>query len=95
MAWRSADGALHAGPGACPHLGAALCDAPVHGDDLVCRWHGMPLGPGRAAGLADAARYDDGVLAWVRLGDERTAPTDGARARPAAARRRALAPSPR
>jgi len=45
VAWRTADGALHAGPGACPHLGAALCDAPVVGDALVCRWHGMPLGP--------------------------------------------------
>ena len=33
-----ADGALHAGPGACPHLGAALCDAPVGGNAPGCRW---------------------------------------------------------
>ena len=26
VAWRDEDGALHVGPGACPHLGADLCD---------------------------------------------------------------------
>ncbi|MGB8201298.1 MAG: Rieske (2Fe-2S) protein, partial [Pseudonocardiaceae bacterium] len=25
VAWRTSDGALHAGPGECPHLGAPLC----------------------------------------------------------------------
>jgi hypothetical protein len=63
VAWRGSGGELFAGPGACPHLGAALCDAPVVGDALVCRWHGLPLG-------RDWATYpvhDDGVLAWVRL----------------------------
>ena len=55
VAWRTAEGALAVGPGACPHLGAALCDAPVH-EDLVCRWHGMALGARRTAGLAHAAR---------------------------------------
>jgi hypothetical protein len=68
VAWRSADGALHAGPGACPHLGAALCDAPVHGDALVCRWHGMRLGPAGRPGWRTFAVHDDGVLAWVRMG---------------------------
>jgi hypothetical protein len=67
VAWRDSTGALHAGPGACPHLGAALCDAPVHDDALVCRWHGMPLGPGGRPGWATFPTFDDGVLAWVRL----------------------------
>ena len=57
------------GPGACPHLGAALCDAPVHGDDLVCRWHGLALGPGGRPGWRTLPAFDDGVLAWVRLDD--------------------------
>ncbi|GAA4559847.1 DUF5914 domain-containing protein [Pseudonocardia xishanensis] len=69
VAWRGADGALHAGPGACPHLGAALCDAPVVGDSLVCRWHGLPLGPEGRPGWAVLPTFDDGALAWVRLDD--------------------------
>ena len=50
VAWRTADGTLAVGPGACPHLGAALCDAPVHDGNLVCRWHGLALGPGGRPG---------------------------------------------
>ena len=76
VAWRTSDGALHAGPGACPHLGAALCDAPVGGDTLVCRWHGMPLGPQGRPGWRTFDTYDDGALVWVRLGEEGQAPTD-------------------
>ena len=60
-------GCLHAGPGACPHLGAALCDAPVHGGRLVCRWHGLALGAEGRPGWSPFAAHDDGVLAWVRL----------------------------
>jgi hypothetical protein len=67
VAWRTDEGELHAGPGACPHLGAALCEAPVVGDSLVCRWHGLPLGPAGAPGWATLPVHDDGVLAWVRL----------------------------
>lgn len=69
VAWRDDDGALHAGPGACPHLGAALCDAPVHDGQLVCRWHGMALGPAGRPGWQPVPAHDDGVLAWVRLDD--------------------------
>ena len=76
VAWRSVDGTLHAGPGACPHLGAALCDAPVVGDSLVCRWHGMPLGPEGRRGWRTFATHDDGALVWVRLGEEGQPPTD-------------------
>lgn len=67
VAWRDEEGALHAGPGACPHLGAALCDAPVHEGRLVCRWHGLALGPEGRAGWRTFPTHDDGVLAWVRL----------------------------
>jgi hypothetical protein len=67
VAWRGADGQVHTGPGACPHLGAPLCDAAVADGRLVCRWHGLKLG---AAGRADWTpwpAHDDGVLLWVRL----------------------------
>jgi hypothetical protein len=67
VAWRGTDGALHAGPGACPHLGAALCDAPVHEGRLVCRWHGLALGPEGRPNWRPLPVHDDGVLAWVRL----------------------------
>lgn len=67
VAWRDDAGSLHAGPGACPHLGAALCDAPVHDGRLVCRWHGLALGAGGRPGWRTFPAHDDGVLAWVRL----------------------------
>ncbi|MDN5748822.1 MAG: Rieske (2Fe-2S) protein, partial [Pseudonocardia sp.] len=67
VAWRDGDGRLHAGPGACPHLGAALCDAPVHDGALVCRWHGLSLGAQGRPGWRTFPTHDDGVLAWVRL----------------------------
>jgi hypothetical protein len=76
VAWRDGDGALHVGPGACPHLGAALCDAPVHDGQLVCRWHGLALGPGGRPGWRTLPAHDDGVLAWVRLGGTDDAPTE-------------------
>jgi len=69
VAWRGRDGTLHVGPGACPHLGAPLCDAPVHDGNLVCRWHGMALGPDGRPGWRTLPAHDDGVLAWVRLDD--------------------------
>ncbi|WP_232660431.1 DUF5914 domain-containing protein [Pseudonocardia sp. TRM90224] len=77
VVWRDADGAVHAGPGACPHLGAALCDAPVHDGQLVCRWHGLSLGPGGRPGWRTLPAHDDGVLVWVRLDEHASgAPTD-------------------
>ncbi len=69
VAWRDDVGGLHVGPGACPHLGAALCDAPVHEGRLVCRWHGLALGPAGRPGWRPLPAHDDGVLAWVRLDD--------------------------
>ncbi|MFD3722894.1 DUF5914 domain-containing protein [Streptomyces sp. NPDC058674] len=70
VAWRGADGALVAGPGACPHLGAALAQAPVRCGTLVCPWHGLALNGAPFAGWAPHPAHDDGVLAWVRLDDQ-------------------------
>ena len=69
VAWRGPDGAVHAGPGACPHLGAPLCSAPVHDGRLVCRWHGLALGPEGRPGWRVLPVHDDGLLVWVRLDD--------------------------
>jgi nitrite reductase/ring-hydroxylating ferredoxin subunit len=77
VAWRDEDATLHVGPGACPHLGAALSDAPVHDGRLVCRWHGLVLGAQGRPGWRTYPAHDDGVLAWVRLDGVTLAPGDG------------------
>ncbi|MFD3869284.1 DUF5914 domain-containing protein [Streptomyces sp. NPDC058623] len=69
VAWRDAGGTLVAGPGACPHLGAALAQAPVRCGTLVCPWHGLALTGAPFAGWNPFPAHDDGVLAWVRLDD--------------------------
>ncbi|MET0315229.1 MAG: DUF5914 domain-containing protein [Rhodococcus fascians] len=78
VAWRDDDGLLHVAPGACPHLGAPLSEAAIDCGTLICRWHGMPLGPDTRIPLWKTyPSYDDGVIAWVRLdalGQEK--PTD-------------------
>jgi len=67
VAWRTPDGALRAGPGECPHMGAPLCLAAVTRGKLVCRWHGLAIGARGVPGWDPFPAYDDGVLAWVRL----------------------------
>ncbi|MGW0250555.1 DUF5914 domain-containing protein [Nocardia goodfellowii] len=68
VAWRDEAGGLHTGPGACPHLGAPLTSAEVDDDALICRWHGMRVGPHDSASRwCPYPSFDDGVLAWVRL----------------------------
>ncbi|MFC1408423.1 DUF5914 domain-containing protein [Streptacidiphilus sp. N1-12] len=67
VAWRDGDGALHAAPGACPHLGAPLARSPQIDDRLVCHWHGLCLGAEGFPGWQPYPTYDDGALAWVRL----------------------------
>ncbi|MFD4260416.1 DUF5914 domain-containing protein [Streptomyces sp. NPDC058534] len=65
--WRSDSGELHAGPGACPHLGAPLRESRVVCGTLVCHWHGLALDGGPFAGWEPYPVHDDGVLVWVRL----------------------------
>jgi len=87
VVWRDGSGRLLAGPGACPHLGAPLCEAAVAGGSLVCRWHGMRVGEGGVPGWRPFPAYDDGVLAWVRLdeaGGEEPSPVPCVPERPAA-----------
>jgi hypothetical protein len=67
VAWRGQGGALHVGPGACPHLGADLATGKLDCGVLVCPWHGLRLDGGREFGWRPYPSYDDGVLAWVRL----------------------------
>ncbi|MGF0175687.1 DUF5914 domain-containing protein [Streptomyces sp. Marseille-Q5077] len=65
--WRSDTGLVHAGPGACPHLGAPLRDSRVVCGTLVCHWHGLALDGAAFAGWEPYPVHDDGVLLWVRL----------------------------
>jgi nitrite reductase/ring-hydroxylating ferredoxin subunit len=65
--WRGGSGAVVAGPGACPHLGAPLAGGRVECGDLVCRWHGLRLPPEGGAGWRPLPCHDDGLLVWVRL----------------------------
>jgi len=67
VVWRTADGGVAAGPNACPHLGAPLCDGEVMHGRVVCRWHGLALGPEGFPGWSPYPAYDDGVLIWVRV----------------------------
>jgi hypothetical protein len=69
VAWRGADGTLHIGPAACPHLGADLATGRVDRGALICPWHGLRLDGGRELGWRAYPSHDDGVLAWVRLDD--------------------------
>ncbi|WP_198679272.1 DUF5914 domain-containing protein [Thermomonospora amylolytica] len=69
IAWRDRAGRLHAGPGACPHLGAPLRDSRVVGGAVVCHWHGLALDGASCAGWDPYPAHDDGVLVWVRLDD--------------------------
>jgi hypothetical protein len=67
VVWRDVAGTPHAGPGACPHLGAPLCESRVADGRLVCHWHGLSLSGAGRAGWRTLPVHDDGVLLWVRL----------------------------
>lgn len=67
VAWRGENGALNAGPAACPHLGADLSTGRLDSGALVCPWHGLRLSGGSRLGWNPLPAHDDGVLAWVRL----------------------------
>jgi nitrite reductase/ring-hydroxylating ferredoxin subunit len=72
VAWRGTGGALTVGPDTCPHLGASLANGRVDAAGcVVCPWHGLALGPGRAHGRwRTLPAHDDGTLLWVRLSAE-------------------------
>ncbi len=69
VAWRVNDEVLMA-PDACPHMGASLAQAKVRGGKLICPWHGLALGREGHGSWRKYPVYDDGVLTWVRIGDE-------------------------
>lgn len=65
--WRTGEGELVAGPGACPHMGARLDDCQVDGSALMCRWHGLAMQAEGDRLWSPYRCHDDGVLAWVQL----------------------------
>ncbi|GAA4838104.1 DUF5914 domain-containing protein [Kitasatospora terrestris] len=86
--WRDARGALRAGPGVCPHLGAPLGESRVVCGSLVCHWHGLALDGRPRAGWEPFPVHDDGTLVWVRLdaaGGEEATERPAVPVRPAAA----------
>lgn len=74
--FREDDRTLVAGPGACPHLGAKLDDCVVARGSVLCRWHGMAVGPRGEASWSGYPALDDGVLLWVRLPVPGEVPTE-------------------
>ena len=69
VAWR-AKGEMLMAPDACPHMGASLSEACVREGKLVCPWHGLALGRESHGGWKTCPVHEDGVLTWVRVGDE-------------------------
>ena len=69
VAWR-AKGEMLMAPDACPHMGASLSEACVREGKLVCPWHGLALGREGHGGWKIYPVHEDGVLTWVRIGDE-------------------------
>lgn len=84
--WRDREGHVRAAPGACPHLGAPLCDSFLRDGTIVCHWHGLALKPSGRPGWEPYPAHDDGLLVWVRLdavGGEEPSPAPAVPARPA------------
>jgi isorenieratene synthase len=78
VAWRCASGLL-VGPNRCPHMGGPLSAGRRQGDDLLCPWHGYRVScanQGSKAGYKSFVSHDDGVLCWVRLDEEGSAPAE-------------------
>ena len=74
VTWRDERGQVQVAPGACPHLGARLCDSAVRDGRLVCAWHGLVLGRDGHRGWQPFPVYDDGSLVWARLAGDDPAP---------------------
>jgi isorenieratene synthase len=69
VAWR-VEGEMLIAPDACPHMGASLSQACVCEGKLICPWHSLALGKGGHGGWKRFAVHEDGVLTWVRIGEE-------------------------
>jgi isorenieratene synthase len=57
-------------PDACPHMGASLSDSCVRDGQLLCPWHALALGKEGHGRWKTLPVHEDGVLTWVRIGDE-------------------------
>jgi isorenieratene synthase len=68
VAWR-ANGEIVIAPDACPHMGASLAEGCVRNGNIVCPWHGLELSSRGNGSWKPYSVHDDGVLAWVRVGD--------------------------
>ena len=91
--WRDEDEQLHAGPGACPHLGALLDHCPVVDGDLVCRWHGLTLSEAGHGSWQTFRAHDDGVLLWAQVPQNDALPEELSMGRPIAPQRPPLSQS--
>lgn len=69
VTWRNGDQPMIA-PDACPHMGASLSEGHVRDGRIVCPWHGLALGCQPHGRWHPLPAYDDGVLVWVRMGDD-------------------------
>ncbi len=67
--WR-VNGEILVAPDACPHMGASLSESCVRDGKLICPWHALALGSKGHGGWKCLPVYEDGVLTWVRIGDE-------------------------
>jgi hypothetical protein len=70
IAWRDGDGTPRIAPESCPHMGASLEGACVKNGAVICPWHGLALGPEAHGPWRHLPAHDDGVLLWLRLGEE-------------------------
>jgi isorenieratene synthase len=69
VAWR-VRGEILIAPDACPHMGASLSESCVRDGKLICPWHGLALGREGHGAWRPYSVHEDGVLTWVRIGDE-------------------------
>jgi len=67
-----ADGRIIIARHACPHLGGPLSGGHVENGRLVCPWHGLALPSHDHPHWQPMEIYNDGLLVWLQLNDEKT-----------------------
>ncbi|MAQ18752.1 MAG: 2Fe-2S ferredoxin [Sandaracinus sp.] len=67
VVYRGESGRVVVAPNACPHMGAELHEGRVEGDQVLCPWHGLALGPEGRGTWQCIPAHDDGALVWARL----------------------------